>query len=62
MVLLDAGFTPQTSIILREKLHAVVKKSIDNYVLRYRIDVPMSCSALIIPGQRLALFPDLFFF
>jgi hypothetical protein len=56
MVLLDAGFTPHDSIILREKLHAIVKKTIDNYILRYRIDVPMSCSALIVPGQLLPVF------
>lgn len=55
MVLLDSGFTPHNSIILREKLHAIVKKSIDTYVLRYRIEVPMSCSALIIPGQHIAM-------
>jgi hypothetical protein len=50
MVLLDSGFTPQGSIVLREKLHAVIKGSIDSYVLRYRIDVLMSCSALMVPG------------
>jgi RNA-dependent RNA polymerase len=58
MVLLDSGFTPRDSIILREKLHAVVKKSIDSYVLRYRFDVPMSCSALIVPGKLLPYFHD----
>ena len=50
MVLLDSGFTPQGSIVLREKLHAVIKGSIDSYVLRYRIHVLMSCSALMVPG------------
>jgi len=56
MVLLDSGFTPQNSAILREKLHAIVKKTINTYVLKYRIDVPMSCSALLVPGQPLSLF------
>lgn len=50
---LDSGFTPQNSPVLREKLNAVIKKTIDNYVLRYRLDVPKSCSAFIVPGQSL---------
>ena len=51
MVFLDAGFTPQDCAVLREKLNRVVTNSINNYVLRYSIDVPMSCTALLIPGQ-----------
>jgi RNA-dependent RNA polymerase len=51
MVLLDSGFTPQNCAVLRKKLEAVVKKTITSYVLRYRIDVPMSCTAFLIPGM-----------
>lgn len=52
MHLLDSGFTPTNSAILREKLDAIIKKVINNHVLRYRLEVPMSCSAWIIPGME----------
>lgn len=50
MVLLDSGFTPQNCAVLRSKLQTVVKKTINSYVLKYRIDVPMSCTAFLVPG------------
>lgn len=51
MYLLDSGFTPSNCAVLREKLGFVIKSTINNYVLRYRLDVPMSCSAWLIPGM-----------
>lgn len=50
MLLLDSGFTPQNSAVLRAKLKEVVKRTIDNYVVRLKIEVPFSCTAFIIPG------------
>ncbi|KAF7973846.1 hypothetical protein HWV62_14138 [Athelia sp. TMB] len=49
MYLLDPGFTPTNSAVLRDKLSAVASKSIETYTSKFRIDVPMSCSALLIP-------------
>jgi len=51
MILLDAGFTPRNCIALRAKLNKVVTKNISDYVLQHRIDVPMSCTAMLIPGK-----------
>lgn len=51
MYLLDAGFTPFDCAILRAKLEKVIKKSVKNYVKAYRIDVPMSCTAWLVPGK-----------
>jgi RNA-dependent RNA polymerase len=53
MVLLDSGFTPQNCAVLRDKLKQVVTTSIRNYVLKYRIEVPMSCTAFLVPGKLL---------
>jgi RNA-dependent RNA polymerase len=51
MVLLDSGFTPKNCAVLRKKLEAVVKKTINSNVFRFRIEVAMSCSAFLIPGR-----------
>lgn len=50
MVMLDAGFTPRDCRVLADKLHHILKTSVNNYVHRYRIEVPMSCMAWIVPG------------
>ena len=52
MYLLDSGFTPMNCAILRDKLGAVIKRIINNFVLRYKLEVPKSCSAWIIPGME----------
>lgn len=51
MYLLDSGFTPQNCAVLKEKLSKVIKTSIASYVKAYRIDVPMSLTAFIVPGM-----------
>ena len=51
MCLIDSGFTPQNCPVLRSKLEKVVKGYVKNYIKSYRIDVPMSASAFIIPGK-----------
>jgi RNA dependent RNA polymerase. len=50
MYLLDSGFTPLNCAMLRETLEKVAKICVKNYVRGYRIDVPMSCTALLVPG------------
>jgi RNA-dependent RNA polymerase len=50
MVMLDAGFTPRDCPVLADKLRNILKISVDNYVHRFRIEVPMSCIAWIVPG------------
>ncbi|KII91170.1 hypothetical protein PLICRDRAFT_696285 [Plicaturopsis crispa FD-325 SS-3] len=58
MCLLESGFTPQNCPVLREKLIKVIEKVIKRYVLNYRIDVPMSCTAFIVPDPYGVLGPD----
>lgn len=48
--LLDAGMTPQNCIFLRTKLESFVKLCINNYILKFRIPVPLSRTALMVPG------------
>jgi RNA-dependent RNA polymerase len=50
MALLDSGFTPNNCAYLREKLNKVIKSAIKKFVKTYRMEVPMSCSAWIVPG------------
>jgi hypothetical protein len=51
MYLIDSGFTPQNCPVLRSKLEKVVKGHVKNYIKTYKIDVPMSATAYIIPGK-----------
>lgn len=56
MVMLDAGFTPQKSPILREKLHKVVLTKIESRVQKIRLDVDQSCVAFAVPGMCCFIF------
>lgn len=49
--LLDSGFTPQNCAVLRDKLQKLIKGYVKNYVRTYRIEVPMSATAFIVPGE-----------
>lgn len=51
MALLSAGFHPQTCPVLASKLKDVLKTAVETFVKRYRITVPMSCDAFIVPGN-----------
>ena len=51
MCLIDSGFTPQNCPILRSKLERVIKGHVKHYIKSYRINIPMSASAFIIPGK-----------
>jgi hypothetical protein len=50
LVLLDAGFVPQTCHVLREKLEKLVETKIKTYQRKVKVEVPMSCTAMIVPG------------
>ncbi|KAH7915886.1 RNA dependent RNA polymerase-domain-containing protein [Hygrophoropsis aurantiaca] len=49
MAFLDAGFTPGECPILADKIRHIIRTSVENYVQRYRLDVPMSLIAWIVP-------------
>ncbi|KAF9812816.1 hypothetical protein IEO21_05963 [Rhodonia placenta] len=57
LVLLDSGFKPDTCPVLAAKLKEVVKRAINSYVRRYRVDVPQSCTAYIVPDPLGVLEP-----
>jgi hypothetical protein len=54
--LLDSGFTPENCAVLRDKLKQVVKIRINAYVNRFKIEVPMSCTAFVVPGKNVHFF------
>ncbi|KAH9939845.1 RNA dependent RNA polymerase-domain-containing protein [Amylocystis lapponica] len=49
MVLVGSGFLPDNCPVLKAKLHEVIKKEVNTYVDKFRIDTPMSCTAFIVP-------------
>lgn len=51
MRLLDAGFRPNELPVLADKLKKTLKKTLSGYIERYKIIVPQSCEAFIIPGE-----------
>jgi RNA-dependent RNA polymerase len=53
MAFLDNGFHPATNAMLSDKLHIVAKKTVKSCTSKSRVKVPMSCSALIVPGMTL---------
>jgi RNA-dependent RNA polymerase len=57
MAFLDSGFHPSSNAILAEKLHIVAKKAVKSCITKSRVKVPMSCSALIVPGIFSVLLP-----
>lgn len=50
MYLLDSGFTPENCAVLKDKLEKIVKSCINNYIRSYRIEMPMSATAFLVPG------------
>ncbi|KAF6762282.1 RNA dependent RNA polymerase-domain-containing protein [Ephemerocybe angulata] len=49
MQLLDAGFTPKDCPVLRDKLKFIVKGYVKRETQGYRVTVPMSATAFIVP-------------
>ncbi|KDR73737.1 hypothetical protein GALMADRAFT_251555 [Galerina marginata CBS 339.88] len=58
MVLLDTGFCPQNSPILREKLKQVVVKKIEGRTQNLRFEVEQSCTAFAVPDPYGVLGPN----
>lgn len=56
MMLLEAGFTPQETPILREKLKQVLVKKIENKMKNLRFRIEQSCTAFAIPGKDFVFF------
>ncbi|KAF9534243.1 RNA dependent RNA polymerase-domain-containing protein [Crepidotus variabilis] len=52
MCLLDSNFTPQDSPILREKLRKFIPPRVNEYVRSFRMEVPMSASAFLVPDTE----------
>lgn len=50
LAFLDSGFHPSTNSILAARLHEVAKTAVKTSILKSRVNVPMSCRALIVPG------------
>ncbi|KAG6873624.1 hypothetical protein C0995_013555 [Termitomyces sp. Mi166 len=51
LVLLDAGFRPQDSPIVREKLKQVVKGAVNRRTCKYRYELAQSAIAFVVPGD-----------
>lgn len=49
---LAAGFQPDTCWFLADKIKSILKVTIDSRTEGYRYPVPMSCSAIIVPGNN----------
>ncbi|THH18623.1 hypothetical protein EW146_g2394 [Bondarzewia mesenterica] len=47
--LLQSGFRPQNCVYLRDELKLVITRAIESYIRKYRISVPQSAEAFIIP-------------
>jgi RNA-dependent RNA polymerase len=60
LAFLDSSFHPATNSILATKLHEVAKTAVKSSILKFRVKVPMSCRALIVPGA--VSFPIFWFF
>ncbi|KAG6336122.1 hypothetical protein ID866_2960 [Astraeus odoratus] len=58
LVLLDAGFTPQECPFLAEKLKNFIRSSVKAFLKHPKLEVPMSCSAWIVPDPSGTLAPD----
>ena len=53
MSFLDSGFHPASNSILAEKLHILAKNAVKSSMGKYRVKIPMSCSAFVVPGVYL---------
>lgn len=53
MYMIDSGLTPKENPLLRDKLDKFIRSRLTIYIKSYRIDVPMSASAFLVPGEIL---------
>ena len=50
MMFLESGFHPASNSILAERLHILIKNTVKSCMGKYRVQIPMSCSAFVVPG------------
>jgi len=50
LAFLDSGFHPSSNSILAAKLHEIAKTAVKSSIQKSRVEIPMSCRALIVPG------------
>ncbi|KAJ7590902.1 RNA dependent RNA polymerase-domain-containing protein [Mycena floridula] len=62
MCLLDAGFKPQTCAILKSLIGYILKAKIISYAEKYRMEIPMSFTAFLVPDETGVLEPGEIFF
>ena len=56
--LIQAGFKPQNSPLLYEKMRKVLELAMDRFLKKYHIEVPQSAEAFIVPGVfRVFVYP-----
>ncbi|KAJ4478201.1 RNA dependent RNA polymerase-domain-containing protein [Lentinula aciculospora] len=55
MRLIDGGFTPKDCPVMRDKLKRILISQISNHVTNFRIEVPMSFTAFILPDPECVL-------
>ena len=53
LTFLDTGFHPATNAVLAERLDHVARQAVKSCISKNRVTIPMSCSALIVPGMLL---------
>jgi len=53
MYMIDSGLTPKECPLLRDKLDKFIRSKLASYIKSYRIDVPMSATAFLVPGEIL---------
>ena len=56
MYMLDSNITPQDCPILRKKIQLFVESRVEQYIKNYKIEVPMSASAFLVPGEHTLIF------
>ncbi|KAF9485277.1 hypothetical protein BDN70DRAFT_627571 [Pholiota conissans] len=62
MYMIDAGFTPLECPLLKDKLDKFIRSKMKSYIKNYRIVVPMSASAFLVPDRDQVLEPGEVFF
>lgn len=55
MLMLLNGFNPETSALLMQDIKQILKSTIDMFINRYRLNVPLSLTAFAIPGEQSCL-------
>lgn len=51
MTMIEGGFTPMDNGVMAEKLQDIAKKAVKASAANFRLIVPMSLHAFIVPGK-----------